>query len=307
MHEIVFETSLSDTDAISDSLIALGALSVAVEDALASRDGETPIFGEPGMPTAVQAWPTSRFVILIDIDTAPAAFWAEFCKQDDRFFQLPYEIRAIKDQDWVAETQRQFSPFVFRDQLWVGPRWHTPPAAFERHGIVIRLDPGMAFGTASHATTQLCLEQLTQHLTPTLPNLHVLDVGCGSGILAIAAAKLGASRVHAIDIDPIAVQTTEQNATANGVTVSVAPADESLSESFDVVVANILSQPLKVLAPMLSARTRPGGRLLLSGILDRQAQEICEAYQPFIGHLGRLAVLDQRDGWVCIGNAPSSP
>jgi ribosomal protein L11 methyltransferase len=134
----------------------------------------------------------------------------------------------------------------------------------------------------------------------------VLDVGCGSGILAIAAAKLGASYVHAIDIDPIAVQTTEQNAAANGVTVSVALADESLSESFDVVVANILSQPLKVLAPMLSARTRPGGRLLLSGILERQAETICQAYRPFVQHLGDLVVLDQRDGWVCIGN-PASP
>ncbi|NBW00509.1 MAG: 50S ribosomal protein L11 methyltransferase [Betaproteobacteria bacterium] len=305
MHEIVFETSLPDTDAISDSLIALGALSVAVEDALASRDGETPIFGEPGMPTAVQAWPTSRFVVLIDIDTAPSAFWAEFCEQDDRFSQLPYEIRAIKDQDWVAETQRQFSPFVFRNRLWVGPHWHVPPESFAQQGIVIRLDPGMAFGTASHATTQLCLEQLAQHLTPSRQGLRVLDVGCGSGILAIAAAKLGASRVHAIDIDPIAVQTARQNAAANGVTVSVTLADQSPSESFDVVVANILSQPLKVLAPMLSARTRPGGRLLLSGILDRQAQEICEAYQPFVGHLSHLTVLDRRDGWVCIGNPPS--
>ncbi len=306
MHEIVFETSLSDTDAISDLLIGLGALSVTVEDAQANRPDESPLFGEPGMPTAVQAWPTSKFMVLLDIQTAPAQFWAEFCGQDSRFADWPYEIREIGERDWVAETQRQFTPFALRDELWVGPHWTDPPAQFVDHGIVIRLDPGMAFGTGSHATTQLCLEQLVHAIRATRStSVRLLDMGCGSGILAIAAAKLGAAEVHAVDIDPIAVKTARDNASENQVTITLHDAEDALHGPFDVVVANILSQPLKLLAPMLTRYTRPGGCLLLSGILSRQAEEILLAYHPLTQHIPSLRVLDERDGWVCIGNIPS--
>lgn len=309
MQEIVFEIAATDTDAISDLLIALGALSVTVEDAQADLPTESPIFGEPGMPTAVQAWPTSKFMVLLDIDTRAQDFWEEFCAQDPRFYEVPLEIREITDRDWVSETQRQFKPFVIDGRLWVGPHWIDPPGIFAHQGIVIRLDPGMAFGTGSHATTQLCLEQLIAALDRQAQHQRVLDMGCGSGILAIAAAKLGATDVHAIDIDPIAVATARDNAAANAVNIHAASAeaqaDGIFNGVFDIVLANILSQPLKVLAPMLTRLTRPGGGLLLSGILARQADEILQVYRPLCQHLGPITVLQEREGWVCIGTVSS--
>ena len=301
MQELVFETGAADTDAISDALIALGALSVTVEDAQADLPTESPIFGEPGMPTAVQAWPTSKFMVLLDLDTKAQDFWQEFCTQDPRFCEAPLEIREISDRDWVAETQRQFTPFVIDRRLWVGPHWVNPPAVFDHQGIVIRLDPGMAFGTGSHATTQLCLEQLIGTLDCHPDRQRVLDMGCGSGILAIAAAKLGATDVHAIDIDPIAVATARENALANQVNIHASSAETQPGRAYDIVLANILSQPLKVLAPMLTRLTRPSGSLLLSGILARQADEILQVYRPLCQHLGPITVLHEREGWVCIG------
>lgn len=306
MQELVFETSAADTDAISDALIALGALSVTVEDAQANLPTESPIFGEPGMPTAVQAWPSSAFMVLLDITTKADDFWHEFCAQDPRFHEVPLEIREITDRDWVAETQRQFTPFVIDGRLWVGPHWIDPPEIFARQGVVIRLDPGMAFGTGSHATTQLCLEQLIGTLDAHPDDRRVLDMGCGSGILAIAAAKLGAGDVHAIDIDPIAVATARDNALANQVDIHASAAETPPAGVFDIVLANILSQPLKVMAPMLTRLTRPGGSLLLSGILARQADEILQVYRPLSQHLGPITVLQERDGWVCIGTPSSS-
>ncbi|MBU3724398.1 MAG: 50S ribosomal protein L11 methyltransferase [Burkholderiaceae bacterium] len=305
MQEIVFETNAEDTDDISDSLIGLGALSVTVEDAQADLPTESPIFGEPGMPTSVQAWPTSKFLVLLDIDTRAQDFWQEFCAFDSRFGESPIEIRELTDRDWVAETQRQFKPFVIGSRLWVGPHWVDPPQTFSNQGIVIRLDPGMAFGTGSHATTQLCLEQLMATLDAHPNCQRVLDMGCGSGILAIAAAKLGASDVHAIDIDPIAVATARNNAITNQVSIHAASAESQPEGVFDLVLANILSQPLKVLAPMLARLTRPGGGLLLSGILSRQADELLQVYQPLCQHLGRITVLQEREGWVCIGTSCS--
>lgn len=304
MQELVFETNAADTDAVSDALIALGALSVTVEDAQADLPQESPLFGEPGMPTAVQAWPNSKFMVLLESTTRADDFWRAFCAQDARFCEAPLELREISDRDWVAETQRQFTPFAIDGRLWVGPHWARPPSGFDHHGIVMRLDPGMAFGTGSHATTQLCLEQLVALFDARPGCRRVLDMGCGSGILAIAAAKLGATDVHAIDIDPIAVATTRENAAANQVTIHAACAEALPMQAFDLVLANILCQPLKVLAPMLTGLTRAGGSLLLSGILARQADEILEVYRPLGQHLGPMTVLQERDGWVCIG--PSS-
>ena len=305
MQEIVFDTAANDTDAISDLLIALGALSVTVEDAQADLPTESPIFGEPGMPTAVQAWPTSKFMVLLDIDTNAHDFWQKFCVQDQRFREALVEIREISDRDWVAETQRQFTPFVIDARLWVGPHWVDPPEIFNHQGIVIRLDPGMAFGTGSHATTQLCLEQLIGTLDEHHDYRRVLDMGCGSGILAIAAAKLGATDVHAIDIDPVAVATAQDNAAANAVNINITSAERQPDGMFDIVLANILSQPLKVMAPMLTRLTRPGGSLLLSGILARQAEEILQVYRPLCQHLSPIAILQEREGWVCIGKVSS--
>lgn len=312
MRELVFETELDDTDEISDLLMALGALSVTVEDAQADRPTEQPIFGEPGMPLDVRAWPSSKFVALLDQDTDPVSFWKDFCAQDSRFESAAMEIREIADQDWVRETQRQFTPLVIGQTLWVGPNWTEPPPEFKKQGIVIRLDPGMAFGTGSHATTQLCLESLISVMDKGPKpakhgTLRVLDMGCGSGILAIAAAKLGAQEVIAVDIDPIAVQTAKDNAAANHANIMAFDAEQNLQGSFDIVLANILAQPLKVLAPALTRFTRPGGALLLSGILARQADEILACYQPLSQHLGTLEVLQERDGWVCIGTLGQMP
>jgi ribosomal protein L11 methyltransferase len=302
MRELVFETEFDDTDEISDCLIALGGLSVTVEDAHAEGPAERPIFGEPGTALDIQAWPTSKIMVLLDPDTDPRSFWREFCATDSRFESLAVEVRDIADQDWVRETQRQFTPFVVEDQLWVGPHWTEPPASFQNSGIVIRLDPGMAFGTGSHATTQLCLESLIQiGRQRSIVHDCVLDMGCGSGILAIAAAKLGATEVLAVDIDPIAVDTAQQNALANRAVITAHDAEHAIDGQFDVVIANILAQPLKVLAPALTRFARPHGALLLSGILARQADEILQVYRPLSAHLGQLSVLRERDGWVCIG------
>ncbi len=303
MREIVFELSTDQPDLISDQLMTLGALSVSVEDAQADSDLEQPIFGEPGTPSDLQAWPASKIAVLVHAESDRDAqdFWREVCTELPECAAAIVEIREITDRDWVSETQRQFSPFQIADRLWVGPHWGDPPKSFTDVTRVIRIDPGMAFGTGSHATTQLCLEMLVA-AEQTLTHLpKVLDMGCGSGILAIAAARLGATDVTAVDIDPIAVQTTIQNAMVNQVQVRAVDAAATITGPSDIVVANILAQPLTVLAPAITRHVRPNGMLLLSGILARHAAEILDVYRPLTTHLAPMRVLAERDGWVCIG------
>ncbi len=307
MREIVFAISTDQPDLISDQLIDLGALSVSVEDAQADSELEQPIFGEPGTPSDLQAWPASKIAVLISADTDQEAqdFWREICGAVPECASTIVEIREISDRDWVSETQRQFTPFQIADRLWVGPHWGEPPKQCTDPKRIIRIDPGMAFGTGSHATTQLCLEMLVASGASIPRHRKVLDMGCGSGILAIAAARLGATDVTAVDIDPIAVQTTLQNAATNEVQVTALDAEARISGPFDIVMANILAQPLKVLAPAISQHVRPNGMLLLSGILARQADEILAVYRPLTAHLSPIRVLAERDGWVCIGVRPS--
>ncbi len=301
LQELVFETSHHNAEAISDVLLELGALSVTVEDAAANSADETPIFGEPGAAIALQSWPSCRVLALLDSQANPLALWKSFCEWDASFESVPFETRSIHDRDWVSETQRQFTPLLIENCLWVGPQWTAPPANLHAPAIAIQIDPGMAFGTGSHATTQLCLEALLQRFRkPPVPT-RVLDMGCGSGLLAIAAAKLGAKEVIAVDIDPIAVQTTRCNAANNQVQVLAQDALAPVHGQFDVVVANILSQPLKLLAPALTAYVKPGGNLFLSGILSRQAQELLAVYRPLAQGLPPIDVLAEKEGWVCIG------
>jgi len=301
LYELAFETTAETAETLAETFSDLEhVLAVSVEDAHVGPD-EQPKFGEPGAAIELSAWPASRMVVLLEANTDPARWWQSRCADWPELRQARIDIRAVADQDWVRVTQQQFAPLQIEDQIWVGPCWLTPPDhSLVRH--VIRLDPGMAFGTGSHATTQLCLEALLRASRAHGPGMDVLDYGCGSGILAIAASRLGAHSVTALDIDPLAIDATARNAAENQTPLRLCPADEALEGDFDLVIANILSQPLKVLAPLLTRRIRPGGSIILSGILSRQAGEILEVYQPLTAALGGVMVLDERDGWVAIGS-----
>lgn len=286
----MFELSLlcpeASVEPVSDALEALDALSVGVEDADAQTDDERALFGEPGMSAPRVGWQRSRVTALFDTESAANAAAQLLWAQD---FFLGCEVLATKpvvEQDWVRLTQSQFTPVEITPEFWIVPTWHEPPEAAVR---VIRLDPGLAFGTGTHPTTRMCLRWVAAHPGAAT----VLDYGCGSGILAIAAAKFGARHVVAVDIDPAAVQSTALNATANGVQVT-AGLPERAQGRFDLVVANILATPLKVLAPLLCSHVARPGQLLLAGMLERQADELTRAYQPYC----RLVIADVEDGWI---------
>jgi len=286
----MFELSLmcpeDRVEHLSDALDALDALSVSVEDADAQTDAEQALFGEPGMPPPKEGWQRSRVTALF-ADEALAREAAELLKAQD-FFDACQVLAmvAVPEQDWVRLTQSQFTPVEITPEFWIVPTWHEPPAQARQ---VIRLDPGLAFGTGTHPTTRMCLRWIATHSVQG----RVLDYGCGSGILAIGAAKFGAPEVVAVDIDVAAIQSTELNAAANGVTLLAGQPDQAIG-LYAVVLANILATPLKVLAPLLCAHVAPGGHLVLAGILERQADELIAAYAPHC----RLAVADREDGWI---------
>jgi len=271
---------------LSDALEALEALSVSVEDADAQTDAEQALFGEPGMPAPKDGWQRSRVIALFQQE-AQAQEAASLLQLQDFFDTCQVlGINALADQDWVRLTQSQFSPVDITPDFWIVPTWHEPPAQARQ---VIRLDPGLAFGTGTHPTTRMCLRWIASHAMPP----RVLDYGCGSGILAIGAAKYGAAQVLAVDIDPAAVQSTELNAEANGVQLQVG-LPELTQGQFGLVLANILATPLKVLAPLLCAYVQASGQLVLAGILERQADELKEAYAPY----AKLEVSDAQEGWI---------
>jgi ribosomal protein L11 methyltransferase len=271
---------------VSDALDALDALSVSVEDADAQTDAEQALFGEPGMPPPKGGWQRSRVTALFASQEL-AQDAAKLLQAQDFFADCQVlDVLAVPDQDWVRLTQSQFAPVEVTPEFWIVPTWHEPPAAARQ---IIRLDPGLAFGTGTHPTTRMCLRWVATH-----PAQHrVLDYGCGSGILAIGAAKFGAQDVVAVDIDEAAVQSTELNAAANGVQLQAGLPDRA-QDHYDLVLANILATPLKVLAPLLCAHVAPGGHLVLAGILARQADELKEAYAPYC----ELSVSDAEDGWI---------
>jgi len=274
-------------EAVSDALEALDALSVSVEDADAQTDAEQALFGEPGMPPPKEGWRRSRVVALFG-DEAAAIAAAGLLQVQDFFGGCEViGVDAVPDEDWVRLTQSQFTPVEITPDFWIVPTWHEPPAQ-ARH--IIRLDPGLAFGTGTHPTTRMCLRWIAQH-APVGP--RVLDYGCGSGILAIGAARFGGVAIDAVDIDPAAVEATLANAKANGVQLSAGLPDQ-VSGEYQVVLANILATPLKMLAPLLCSRVAAGGTLVLAGILERQADELTAAYAPH----GRLEVTDLSEGWV---------
>jgi ribosomal protein L11 methyltransferase len=287
----MFELSLlcpeDRVDVLSDALDALDALSVSVEDADAQTPAEQALFGEPGMPPPKDGWQRSRMVALFAQEAQAQEALHLLSAQD--FFEgcRILGVQAVADQDWVRLTQSQFSPVEITPDFWIVPTWHEPPAQARQ---IIRLDPGLAFGTGTHPTTRMCLRWIAQH---GVQGQRLLDYGCGSGILAIGAAKYGASDIDAVDIDEAAVTSTVLNAEANGVNL-VAGLPEKAQGLYQTVLANILATPLKVLAPLLCSYVAPSGALVLAGILERQADELKAAYAPWI----QLEVADSEDGWI---------
>lgn len=285
---LTFDATPDAAERWADALLEAGALSVEAADASAGTAAETPIYGEPGTGGEV-SWPVVRLTALFGGDSdaenalsqAAAALGAS----------LPvYSMAAIPGDDWVRRSQAQFAPIRVSERLWIVPSWCTPP---EADAINIALDPGLAFGTGAHPSTLLCLRWLAE-------NLHrgasVLDYGCGSGILAIAAVKLGARRVTGIDIDPQAIATSRANAACNDVMVEFGLPDDLPAEPVDVALANILANPLELMAPLFAARVRAGGSIVLSGILETQAGAVVAAYERWFN----IEPWGRADGWVAL-------
>ena len=277
-------------DEVSDLLMELGALAVSLEDANADSEDEQPLFGEPGMEPESAAWNLNHVVALFRNKAEGEQIFGEI--PAELLGDAEIEYTEVPQEDWVRLTQSQFDPIPISARLWIVPSWHEPQDIDDRINLV--LDPGLAFGTGSHPTTALCLRWLSEF---PLKGQSVLDYGCGSGILGIAALKLGASEAIGVDIDPQAVDSTAYNAGNNGVEMPCGLPDFPLAKrQFPVVVANILSNPLKLLAPSLCNHVEAGGQLVLSGVLARQAEEVITHYRQWI----KLAVWAERDGWVCL-------
>ncbi len=298
-HEFQFTVIAEIAEPLGDALMELGAFSVSVEDATAGGYDENPLYGEPGLSPEVQAWDLSVVKALFDQDfETTKEELASILLEAGFAVQTPIES-IVADQDWVSMTQNQFDPIAIGERIWIVPSWHQKPSASD--AICLAVDPGLAFGTGSHPTTRLCLEWLEQYSkNPLCKSQSVLDYGCGSGILAIAAKKLGFQAVFGTDIDPQAIESARANAIQNQAVIDFQLPDDIDaaigSQRFDVVVANILANPLQVLAPALIARVNDGGQLVLSGILERQAQEVIDCYKTHIP----LSIWRASEGWVCL-------
>jgi len=288
--ELVVELAREHAEALSDALLDLGALSVSVEDADADTPDEQPLFGEPGLVPDRTAWQHSRVVALLSADHEPAVLLAAAANEIGIAETPRFVVREVEEQDWVRLTQSQFEPIPIGERIWVVPSWHDAP---DPDALVLELDPGLAFGTGSHPTTRLCMEWLEQSVKP---GQSVLDYGCGSGILAILAKKCGANPVIGIDIDPQAVESARQNSERNRAEVMYGLPDACPDGEFDIVVANILSNPLKLMASMLASKVKPGGRIALSGVLARQADEVAAVYARYVD----ISVWREHEGWVCL-------
>mgnify|MGYP001417661220 FL=1 len=286
---VSFLTDASHAEPMCDVLLDVGALSASIEDADAGTVAEKPQFGEPGSVNS-PGWERSRVVALFEPGADIAALLAQASQAIGLAGVPDWVVEEVAEQNWVQLTQSQFDPIRVSERLWIVPSWHDSP---DPDAVNLILDPGMAFGTGSHPTTRLCLEWLERHVAS---GCTVLDYGCGSGILAMAAARLGAARVAGVDIDPQAVAAAHANAERNGVTALFADSTQPMAGEYDLVVANILSNPLRVLAPAICAHVRSSGRLALSGILREQAEEIIAIYAQWLP----MQVADVREDWVCL-------
>lgn len=286
---VSFLTDAAHAEPLCDALLEAGALAASIEDADAGTPDEQAQFGEPGSVNS-PGWTHSKILALFEPDADVESLLTAAAAEVGLSQAPAFSIEAIAEQNWVQLTQSQFDPIRVSERLWIVPSWHETP---DPTAINLILDPGMAFGTGSHPTTRLCLEWLERNVTA---ECTVLDYGCGSGILAIAAARLGAGRVAGVDIDPQAVVAAYANAERNAVSALFADSAQPVAGEYDLVVANILSNPLRVLAPAICAHVRSGGRLALSGILREQAEEIVGIYAAWLP----LTVADVREDWVCL-------
>jgi ribosomal protein L11 methyltransferase len=277
----------------SEALLALGADSVTIEDA--GCDSE-----HPGLDDGAPRWERNRIRAIVAPGMDAASFVRSAAEQAGLESAPRFEVQCMEPEDWVRRTQSQFGPMQIGERLWIVPSWAEPPTSAD--AVVLRLDPGLAFGTGSHTTTRLVLEWLEQQCThPASGKIarSVLDYGCGSGILALAAAKLGALDIVATDNDPQALRTCAENATSNGVRVEVLAPGHIGARQFDIVVANILARPLVELAPTLARFARRGAQLALCGILEEQAAEVIDAYGAWFDV--SVAVADE--GWALVAGA----
>lgn len=292
MVELLLLAPEDTVETVSDALsFELNALSVSVEDADADTGDERALFGEPGMPAPHGGWQRSVLRALFQTEVEATEAATLLLAQDWAGDVHVQSLSKIEDRDWVRLTQSQFAPVDITPSFWIVPSWHETPAAAQK---VIRLDPGLAFGTGTHPTTRMCLRWIAwQSAARSAWWTRVLDYGCGSGILAIGAALHGAREIDAVDIDPAAVESTLANAKANGVELR-AGLPEAAEGNYPLVLANILALPLKLLAPLLCGHLADGGDLVLAGILERQAEDLKEAYAPWC----RLEVSDTEDGWI---------
>ena len=283
---LVLEVKAEEVDPLCDALLDAGALSVSYEDARAETAAEAPHFDGSGESVS---WPRVKLTALCKVQPEPEQLLLHACNLAGVAVPL-HEMRSVPDEDWVAKSREQFGPIRVSAHLWIVPTWRAPP---EPEAINLVLDPGLAFGTGSHPSTRLCLQWLERSIAG---GETVLDYGCGSGILAIAALKLGALRAVGVDIDPDAVTAARANARRNGVAGEFFVGRAPLTFTADVVIANILANPLKVLAPMLASRCSHGGRIALSGILSDQASDVQSCYSPWIA----FAPSAEAEGWVCL-------
>lgn len=285
---LIVAIDANHAEPLSDALLDAGALSVAVEDAHAGTADEEPLFGEPGSPVD-RVWSACVIRALLDEGVDAALVLGVACATIELPLP-PWRIEIVPDDDWVQRTQSQFAPIQVSPRLWIVPSWHQ---AVDPDAINIALDPGLAFGTGSHPTTQLCLRWLESVVQD---GETVLDYGCGSGILAIAAAKFGAQVVTGVDIDPAAITAARANAANNAVVAQFLLSDQPLTLQADIVVANILANPLLILAPALAQCVRPGGRLALAGLLDEQATNVAAAYAAHF----EMRIYAASEGWTCL-------
>ncbi|MBX9812560.1 MAG: 50S ribosomal protein L11 methyltransferase [Burkholderiales bacterium] len=286
---VSFEADADRVELLTDALLAAGALAADVGDAAAGAPQEQPIFGEPGAETG-RRWQRSRVTALFPANIELSAALVQAFRAAGIAETTPYRVDRVDDQDWVRVTQSQFTPQQISQRLWIVPSWHTAP---DPGAINIVLDPGLAFGTGTHPTTRLCLRWLDRHIRG---GESVLDFGCGSGILAIAALKLGAAAARGVDVDEQALLAARHNAMQNQVTAGFFDAADKLGRPAQIVVANILANPLRVLAPLLAKLTEKHGRVVLAGILEEQADEVREAYRPWF----EMDTTEREEGWVLL-------